>query len=120
MAALKVVIIDRNPDVRDGLRAILGSRDDIDVLATLATADRAVHELRDAAPDVVLVDAQSPEGDGVGDVRRVRERWPATKVIALAVHSSDTDAALAAGADRVMMKDSGRELLLDAVRSTVR
>lgn len=117
MATIEVVIIDRNADVRDGLSAILGSRDDIHVLAATATADEGVRELPDASPAVVLVDAQVPEGDGVGEIRRVRECWPRTKVIALAVHSSATNAALAAGADRVVMKDSSRQLLLDAVRA---
>lgn len=117
MAALQVVIIDRSPDVREGLRAILGSRDDIDVLVAAETADQAASELLSATPDVVLVDARVPAGDGANEIREARERWPAAELIALAVHSSDTDMALAAGANRVVMKDSTRRELLDAVRA---
>lgn len=118
MAAIEVVIIDRNPHVREGLRAILGSREDIEVVAAVQTADQATRKLNDASPDVVLVDARVPAGDGGGEIRAARERWPAAELIALAVHSSDTNMAIAAGADRVVMKDSTRRALLDAVRAS--
>lgn len=116
MAVIEVVIIDRSPAARDGLRAILGSREDIEVLAAVESADQAARELDDATPDVVLVDARL-SGDGGGEIREARERWPAAELIALAVHSSDTNMALAAGAGRVVMKDAARRELLAAVRA---
>lgn len=120
MATFKVLIVDSNLSICEGLCAILDSRDDIEVIAAVPTVDQAIDDLQDAIPDVVMADAHAPDGDGAGEIYRIAERWPSTKVIALAVHSSITNAALAAGADQVIMKDASRQLLLDAVRTAVR
>ena len=117
MTAIRVLIIDGSADAREGLSAILGSQPDIDVLAAVETPDQAARELDNATPDVVLVDARVAPGEGGDDIREARERWPAAELIALAVHNSETDTALAAGAGRVVMKDSSRRELLDAVRA---
>lgn len=120
MATFKVLIVDSNLSIREGLCAILDSRDDIEVVAAAPTVDQAIEDLQDTTPDVVLADAQAPDGGGVGEIDRIAQQWPNTKVIALAVHSSITNAALAAGAAQVLLKDVSRQLLLDAVRTAVR
>lgn len=117
MTAIRVLIIDGSADAREGLSAILGSQPDIDVLAAVETADQAARELHDATPDIVLVDARIPSGDSGGEIREAREHWPDAALIALAIHSSDTDMALAAGAGRVVMKDSTRRELVGIVRA---
>lgn len=85
------------------------------VRLAVAPAD-AAQILRSVTPDVVLIDARAGVG-GEGVIGSLKQDCPATKVIVLAVYSSDTDEALKSGADRVVMKDSGRRLLLDAVRA---
>lgn len=120
MAALKILIVDGNADICAGLCAILGSHDDIDVVAATVSVAQAAEELRDVVPDIVLIDAQAIDESGVDEIQNAVGLWPATKLIALAVHSSVTNAALAAGADEVLMKDTTRQLLLDSVRSTTK
>ena len=67
-------------------------------------------------PDVILMDAQMPEMDGIEATRRIKEQLPSIKVLFLTVHAEFIDAALAAGADDYLLKDSGRRELLQAIR----
>ena len=68
-------------------------------------------------PDLVLLDAQTPDVEGVPATRLIKRNSPHVKVIALAVHASHAELALESGADFCLMKDSPRQELLEAVRA---
>jgi len=70
-------------------------------------------------PDMVLMDMQMPDMDGVEATRRIKERWPGIKIVALTLHAKYRAEALEAGADAFLLKDGNPELLLDAILAQV-
>ena len=111
-----VLIVDDSAAVRDGLRIILGANPDIEVLGEVADGLAAIASVEELQPDVVLMDAQMPQMDGMEATRRIKARWPDIKVLLLTVHTEFIEAAVAAGADAYLLKDSGREELRQVVR----
>ena len=116
MRKIRVLIVDDSTAVRGGLCSILGAHADIEVVGKAVDGLDAMAKANDLHPDVILMDAQMPEIDGVEATRRIKERFPEIKILFLTVHSSYIDEALAAGADGYLMKDCGREELLGAIR----
>jgi DNA-binding NarL/FixJ family response regulator len=115
---LRVMVVDDEALVRSGLRMILGSAADIDVVATCDGA-QAVEELHRHRPDVVLVDIRMPEVDGLTVLRTV-VTWPDPPVVAMLTtfHSDEFVAeALSAGAAGFLLKDTEPAQLIAAVRA---
>ena len=106
----------RGETVRDGLRSILDAHPDIEVVGEAANGLEAISRVEELQPDVVLMDAQMPEMDGIESTRHIKEQWPDTKILFLTVHTDFIQAAVAAGADAYLLKDSGRQELLQAIR----
>ena len=116
LAKISVLIVDDSSVVRHGLRSILRASMDVGVVGEAADGQEAVALVEDLQPDVVLMDAQMPEMDGLEATRRVKKLLPAVKVLCLTVHAEFMEEALAAGADACLMKDSGRRELLQVIR----
>ena len=117
--SIRVLIVDHSPEARNGLRSILESQADIEVVGVAASGKDGTAMVGSLHPDVVLVDAQMPGIDGAETTRRIKRLLPDAAVIVLAVHTAYIDEAIASGADRALLKDSGRRVLLEAVRSVV-
>ena len=116
---ITVVIADDHPLVRDGIVAILTREGDIDVVAEAASGPEAVAMVRHHDPDVVLMDLRMPAGDGVDAIRALRTASSTRpRVLVLTTYDTDHDirAALAAGADGYLLKDTPRAELIRAVR----
>ncbi|SDM11916.1 two component transcriptional regulator, LuxR family [Geodermatophilus siccatus] len=114
----RVMVVDDEALVRSGLRMILGSAADVDVVATCDGAE-AVAEIRRHRPDVVLLDIRMPEVDGLTVLREV-VRLPDPPVVAMLTtfHSDDFVAeALGAGAAGFLLKDTEPAHLIAAVRA---
>ena len=116
MEKIRVLIVDDSPPVRHGLQSILRAYSDIEVLGEATDGQEAIDKVEQVQPDVILMDAQMPGMDGVEATRHIKERWPSIKVLFLMVHSSYVEAAMAAGADGHLMKDSGRQELVLTIR----
>lgn len=120
--SIKVMLIDDHPVVRAGLRAILDSFSDIEVVAegfSGAAVDRLfAPESLDV--DVVVCDIQMPEVDGISATRRVRDNG-GPPVLILTTYDTEADiiAAVEAGALGYLLKDSPEQVLHDAVVATV-
>ncbi|WP_313549401.1 response regulator transcription factor [Corynebacterium sp.] len=120
--AIKVMLIDDHPVVRAGLRAILDSFADIEVVAE-GSSGAAVEQLFEAsapAVDVVVCDIQMPGVDGISATRRVRDAG-GPPVLILTTYDTEADiiAAVEAGALGYLLKDSPEQVLHDAVVATV-
>ncbi len=102
--------------MRDGLWSILRANQDIEVLGEAADGLAAIESVEELQPDIILMDAQMPHMDGIEATRRIKARWPNMEILFLTVHTEFTEAALAAGADAYLLKDSGRRELLQVVR----
>ena len=113
---IKVLIVDDSSAVRNGLQSILRANPDIHVVEEASDGLEAIGKAEQLEPGVILMDAQMPELDGIEATRRIKERFPHIKVLVLTVHDAYIDMALAAGADSYLLKDSGRQKLLQAIR----
>ncbi len=113
---IRVLIVDDSPAVRDGLASILWANYDMEVVGEAENGVEAVVRAEQLEPDVILMDAQMPEMDGIEATRQIKERFPDIKVLVLTVHAGYADEALAAGADGYLLKDSARQELLQAIR----
>lgn len=120
MKKIKVLIVDDNTAVRDGLCSILSAHADIEVVGKAVDGLDAVAKANDLHPDVILMDAQMPGMDGAEATRRIKEQFPKIRILFLTVHSNYIEEALDAGADGYLMKDCGREELLEAIRELSR
>jgi DNA-binding NarL/FixJ family response regulator len=117
--AIRVVIADDHELFRDGVRAVLGSLDGVEVVAEAATGEAAVRAVREHAPDVVLMDVQMPEMNGVEATRRILAERPATGVIVVTMYEDDdlVFAAMRAGAKGYILKGAGQEQLMRALQA---
>ena len=113
---ITVLVVDDSSAVRDGLQSILRAYPDIEVVGEATDGVEAIAKAEQLQPDVILMDAQMPELDGIAATRQIKERWPAIKVLLLTVHTEYVEAAMAAGADGHLLKDSGRQELVQAIR----
>ncbi len=120
---IRVVIADDHPLVRDGIVAILEREGDVEVVAEAASGPEAVALVERHAPDVVLMDLRMPGGDGVAAIRELRAGTRAggagaPRILVLTTYDTDHDirAALTAGADGYLLKDTPRTELVRAVR----
>ncbi|MCB0077176.1 MAG: response regulator transcription factor [Anaerolineales bacterium] len=120
--AIRIVIIDDHPVVREGLRGMLASQPDFEVVGDAADG-RSGHRLIDELqPDVALLDLRMPVLDGVGLLEAIQSQTLPTRVLVLTTYDNDTDIvrAIQAGATGYLLKDTPREELFRAVRATAR
>jgi DNA-binding NarL/FixJ family response regulator len=119
---VRVLVADDHPMVRSGLRQMLDSADDIDVVGEADTGSEAVRATGRLEPDVVLMDLRMPDLDGVAATAEIRRRYPDVHVLVVTTYDTDADiyAAIDAGAIGYLLKDARREELYAAVRAAAR
>jgi DNA-binding NarL/FixJ family response regulator len=122
MRLIRLLIADDHPVVRDGLRAMLATQPDMELVGEAATGTQAVTQARALRPDVVLMDLQMPELDGPGAIATLREQAPEVRVLVLTTYGTDADItrAVDAGATGYLLKDAPREQLFGAIRAAAR
>jgi DNA-binding NarL/FixJ family response regulator len=114
---IRVVVADDQPVVRGGLRMILESEEDIEIVAEAADGAEAVEAVTSLRPDVVLMDISMPTVDGIEATRRIAAT-AATRVLVLTTYGLDENVydALKAGASGFLVKTDSPERLVEAVR----
>lgn len=119
---IRVVIADDHPVVRTGLRGMLETQSDIEVVGEAENGNLAVSLASRLEPDVVLMDLQMPELDGVSATEKICARLNDTQVLILTTYDTDFDItrAIGAGAIGYLLKDAPREDLFQAVRAASR
>ena len=122
MNPIRIVIADDHPIFRAGLLGLLSGQEDFQVVGEAANGKEAVSVVKHVAPEVLLVDLQMPELDGVGAIKAIREAAPATRILVLTTYDTDGDIlrAVEAGATGYLLKDTPREELFKAIRATAR
>lgn len=118
----RVVIVDDHPMVAEGIEAILESYVDISVVATLCNGRKAVDQVADLAPDVILMDLNMPELDGLSATEMILERCPDTRILILSMHDSReyVNTALSHGAMGYVLKDVPTEEIKTAIDTVMR
>jgi len=117
--SIRVLLADDQSLIRAGFRMILESQPDIEVIGEAANGEQAAEATRRLRPDVVMMDIQMPDGDGLAATRRIAEDPdPHSRVIILTTFERDEYVfeALHAGASGFLLKNAPPEQLVDAVR----
>ncbi|MNZ17496.1 Transcriptional regulatory protein DegU [compost metagenome] len=118
---IRIVIADDQMMIREGLRTILDLEDDMEVVG-LANNGVEVCELVDQLrPDLVMMDIQMPEMDGISALKRIKQNYPDTHILILSTFLDDhyiVDG-LASGANGYILKDMDTDKMLSAIRDTV-
>jgi two-component system NarL family response regulator len=119
---IRVLIADDHITVLEGLASIISRQSDMTVLAQASDGAELVLLWEKHHPDVSLVDLRMPKLDGVGAIEEIRRKDPAARLIVLTTFDTDTDIlnAIKAGAKGYLLKDSGRDELLDCIRKVHR
>lgn len=116
---IRVLVVDDQQIMREGLVALLGLVDEVAVVGAVGDGEQAVRAVADLTPQVVLMDLRMPVLDGVEATRRIAERHPATAVLVLTTYADDESivSALRAGARGYLTKDAGRVEIAAAIRA---
>ncbi len=119
---VRVLVVDDHPVVRTGVRGMLASGPEFEVVGEAAHGEEAVSQVAALAPDVVLMDLRMPGVDGVEATRRIRAQHPDVQVLVLTTYDTDDDIvrAVEAGAVGYLLKDSPREELFRGVHAAAR
>jgi DNA-binding NarL/FixJ family response regulator len=120
--AIKILIVDDHPVVREGIGAMLKHEPDFKIVGEAANGLEALEQARELSPDVILMDLRMPEMDGVEAITKIKEVKPETKFIILTTYSDDEYIfkGIAAGARAYLLKDAPREELFKAIRAVYR
>jgi DNA-binding NarL/FixJ family response regulator len=115
---LRVLIVDDHPLYREGLRHVLESEEDFDVVGEADTGEMALREARRHHPDVVILDVNMPALDGLQAARRIREEMSDTRVMLLTAYHDDEQMlrALRVGVSAYYAKDVPPGELVAALR----
>ena len=116
---LRVMLVDDHEVVRDGIRAMLASEDDIHVTAEAGTVREAIDEADRTRPDVVVMDVRLTDGSGIEATREIRANHPATRVLMLTSFADDEAlfASIMAGASGYVLKQVRSGELVRAIRA---
>jgi DNA-binding NarL/FixJ family response regulator len=108
---LRVLVVDDQRVVREGLATIVGSLPGMEVVGLAANGEEAVNLTAECQPDVVLMDLRMPVMDGAEATAAIRERHPAIQIVVLTTYADDRSivAALSAGATGYLTKDATRD-----------
>src|SRR5262245_33398116 len=108
--AVRLIIVDDHPVVRDGLRGIFAADDGFEVVGEAGDGPEALVLAGQTEPDVVLMDLRMPNMSGAELIRRLREQQPGVGILVLTTFGDDSDVlpAIEQGATGYLLKDTPR------------
>lgn len=115
---IRILVADDHPIVREGLVAILSTQPDLEVVSEASSGVETLERVAQTSPEVVLLDLEMPEMDGVQVLRRLREDAPEVRVIIFTAFDTDERilAAVQAGAQGYLLKGAPRDEVFNAIR----
>lgn len=116
---IRILLADDHPVVRDGLAAMLATQPDFEVVGEAGDGAEALTEAARLRPDVVLMDLEMPELDGIEAIRRLRAADPSVQVVVLTAFDTDERivGAIQAGAQGYLLKGAPRAEIFAAIRT---
>src|SRR3954468_3337311 len=117
--AIRLLIADDHPVVRDGVAAIINQHPDLKIVAEASNGREAIAAFGTHKPDVALLDLRMPDMDGIAVIEAIRKAAPDARIIVLTTFDSEEDVASAmrAGAKGYLLKDCPRKDLVEAIRA---
>ncbi|HSD83036.1 MAG TPA: response regulator transcription factor, partial [Anaerolineae bacterium] len=119
---IRILIADDHDVVRDGLKLILETEEDFQVIGEAADGAKAVQLTEELQPDVVLMDLRMPGMDGLQAIEKIHTKWPKVAVVILTTYNEDDlmMRGLRAGARGYLLKDTNRQTLFNSLRAAAR
>ena len=117
MEEIKILLVDDQQVVREGLRRMLELENDLNVVGEASDASEALPQVESLSPEIVLMDIKMGGVDGIELTRRLRQKFPDINVIMLTLYDEYLTQAIEAGAVGYLLKDIKREELVRAIRS---
>jgi DNA-binding NarL/FixJ family response regulator len=116
---IRILVADDHPMLREGLVAVLSTQPDFDVVGEAADGSEVVRLAKRLEPDVVLLDLEMPEVDGVAALERLREAGSGARAIVFTAYDTDERIlrSLRAGARGYLLKGASRSEIFDAIRT---
>jgi len=108
---IRVLVVDDQPRARQSLKVLLTTCPQVKEVKEAPLAREAIYLIQESPPDVVLMDVQMPEMDGLQATRLIKAKWPQVKVIVLTMYTEYAAEAQAAGADAFICKGEPPERL---------
>lgn len=115
---IRILLADDHPIVRDGLRAVLSTQTDFQVVGEAETGAQVLQQVAALTPDILLLDLEMPQGDGVETLRQLHQLQATVRAIIFTAFDTDERIveAVRAGAKGYLMKGAPRAELFNAIR----
>jgi two-component system response regulator NreC len=122
MDKIRVLIADDHAVLRAGLRLLINTQPDMEVVGEAANGDQALKTALQTKPDVAIVDITMPESGGIPAIEQIRQKCPDTRVLVLTMHDDTAylRSALAAGVSGYVVKKSADSELISAIQAVYR
>jgi two-component system, NarL family, response regulator NreC len=119
---IRILLVDDHRIVRQGIRNILNTRSDIEVVGEAANGQEAIDACQNLSPDVIVMDLAMPVLNGIEATRRIRQIMPRTHILALSMHRDSVYVReiLRAGAKGYLLKDASDDDLVSAIHALAR
>lgn len=115
---MRIVIAEDHPMFRSGVRGLLATTDDLQIIGEAATGEEALKLAGELQPDLMLMDIRMPGMNGIEATQAIKERYPAIEVLVLTMYHDDQSVftAMRVGAKGYVLKDADENELLQAIR----
>jgi len=117
--AIRILVVDDHPVVRAGVVGLVGDQPDMKIVGQASNGREAIQRFRDLHPDVVLMDLQMPDMNGLDAMIAIRDEAPQARVIVLTTYAGDAQVlrAIKAGARGYLLKSALHKELLETIRA---
>jgi DNA-binding NarL/FixJ family response regulator len=118
---IRVVLVEDHKLFREGMKAMLNSREDLEVVAEAKDGLEAIRCIKKNNPDLLVLDLSMPRLSGISVIKDIRPQFPDLKILVLSIHESDQYVleAFEAGANGYCIKDASRDELMIAIDSVL-
>jgi len=117
--AIRILVVDDHPVVRQGVAGLVGGQSDMSIVGQASNGREAIQQFRAHHPDVVLMDLQMPEMNGLDALMAIRDEAPEALIIMLTTYAGDAQVlrAIKAGARGYLLKNALHRELLETIRA---